>query len=68
MSNTTNTYCSEFAAHSGSRIGNPLLHGNNSLRRATLKLRSIVGWYRILRGHHQFTVPQAIRAALWLGR
>jgi hypothetical protein len=29
---------------------------------------SILGWYRILRAHHQWTMFQAIRYALWLAR
>ncbi len=29
---------------------------------------SLIGWYRILRAHHQWTVFQAIRYALWLAR
>lgn len=29
---------------------------------------SILGWYRILTAHHQWTIFQAIRYALWLAR
>jgi hypothetical protein len=29
---------------------------------------SILGWYRILRAHHQWAMFQAIRYALWLAR
>jgi hypothetical protein len=29
---------------------------------------SILDWYRILRTHHQWTMFQAIRYALWLAR
>jgi len=29
---------------------------------------SMLGWYRILRAHYQFTMFQAIRYALWLAR
>jgi hypothetical protein len=29
---------------------------------------SIPDWYRILRAHHQWTMFQAIRYALWLAR
>ena len=37
-------------------------------RDATVKQLSILGWYRILRAHHQWTIFQAIRYALWLTR
>jgi len=33
-----------------------------------MKLPSILDWYRILRGHYQWPVFQAIRYALWLAR
>ena len=33
-----------------------------------MKRLSIVHWYRVLRLHHEFTVFQAIRFALWLAR
>jgi hypothetical protein len=33
-----------------------------------MKRQSILDWYRILRGHNQWTVFQAIRYALWLAR
>jgi len=33
-----------------------------------MKSPSFFGWYRILRAHHQWTVFQAIRYALWLAR
>ena len=33
-----------------------------------VKPRSILDWYRILRAHHQWTMFQAIRYALWLAR
>lgn len=29
---------------------------------------SLVGWYRILRGYHHWTVFEAVRFALWLWR
>jgi hypothetical protein len=32
------------------------------------KSPSLLGWYYILRAHHQWTVLQAIRYALWLSR
>jgi hypothetical protein len=35
---------------------------------AATKSPSILGWYYILRAHHQWTVFQAIRYALWLSR
>ena len=37
-------------------------------RRAIMKPLSPLEWYRILRAHHQWTVFQAIRYALWLTR
>jgi hypothetical protein len=33
-----------------------------------MKPLSIRQWYHILRGHHQWTMFQAIRYALWLTR
>jgi len=36
--------------------------------RSVAKLPSLIEWYRILRAHHHWTVFQAIRFALWLGR
>ena len=33
-----------------------------------MKRQSILAWYRILRAHHQWTLFQAIRYALWLAR
>ena len=33
-----------------------------------MKRRSVLGWYRILRARHQWTIFQAIRYALWLAR
>jgi hypothetical protein len=33
-----------------------------------MKPLSIFEWYRILRAHHQWTMFQAIRYALWLTR
>jgi hypothetical protein len=33
-----------------------------------MKSPSPLEWYRILRAHHQWTVFQAIRYALWLAR
>jgi len=37
-------------------------------RSATVKLLSILDWYRILRAQQQWTVFQSIRYALWLAR
>jgi hypothetical protein len=37
-------------------------------RGAIMKPISPLEWYRILRAHHQWTVFQAIRYALWLAR
>ena len=37
-------------------------------RSAIMKPLSPLEWYRILRAHHQWTVFQAIRYALWLAR
>ena len=31
-----------------------------------MKALSIVDWYRILRAHHEWTIFQSIRYALWL--
>jgi hypothetical protein len=33
-----------------------------------MKPLSTLGWYRILRAHHQWTIFQSIRYALWLAR
>jgi hypothetical protein len=33
-----------------------------------MKRQSVLEWYRILRAHHQWTIFQAIRCALWLAR
>ncbi len=33
-----------------------------------MKPHFVIDWYRILRVHHQLTVFQAIRYALWLAR
>jgi hypothetical protein len=33
-----------------------------------MKSPSLFDWYYILRGHHQWTMFQAIRYALWLAR
>ena len=33
-----------------------------------MKQPSILEWYHILRGHHKWTIFQAIRYALWLAR
>jgi len=33
-----------------------------------MKPLSILDWYRILRGQHQWTIFQSIRYALWLVR
>lgn len=35
---------------------------------SAMKLPSLLDWYHILRAHHQWTVFQAIRYALWLTR
>jgi hypothetical protein len=37
-------------------------------RSTIMKSQSILDWYRILRAHHQWTMFQAIRYALWLAR
>lgn len=42
--------------------------GKTAKRSAIMKPLSPVEWYRILRAHHQWTVFQAIRYALWLAR
>ncbi len=42
--------------------------GRQFQRPATMKQLSILDWYRILRAHHQWTVFQALRYALWLTR
>ena len=44
------------------------LPGPQFQRDATVKQLSILGWYRILRAHHQWTIFQAVRYALWLMR
>jgi len=33
-----------------------------------MTLRSMFGWYQVLRTHHHWTIFQAIRYALWLAR
>jgi hypothetical protein len=33
-----------------------------------MKITSVIAWYRILRVHHEWTLFQAIRYALWLAR
>jgi hypothetical protein len=33
-----------------------------------MKSQSLLDWYRVLRGQHQWTIFQAIRYALWLAR
>jgi len=43
--------------------GNVLGKGARSMKR-----QSILEWYFILRTHHQWTIFQAIRYALWLAR
>jgi hypothetical protein len=35
---------------------------------AIMKFQILLDWYHILRTHHQWTVFQAIRYALWLAR
>jgi hypothetical protein len=35
---------------------------------AIIKQRSVRESYRLLRAHHEFTIFQAIRYALWLAR
>jgi len=35
---------------------------------APMKPLSILGWYRILRGHHHWTIFQSVRYAVWLAR
>jgi hypothetical protein len=37
-------------------------------RSAIMNSPSLLDWYRMLRAHHQWTVFQAIRYALWLAR
>jgi hypothetical protein len=68
MSNTTNGYCSDFATRFASQPEGRFAHRDDSLSGTTRKLPSIMGWYRILRVHHQFPVFQAFRGALWLAR
>ena len=68
MSDTTNSYFSGFATRSDSRTEGQYVHGSDTVRGATMKLPTIVGWYRILRAHYQFPMFEAIRYALWLGR
>lgn len=38
------------------------------LERFDRKRMSLLQWYRILRVHHEWTIFQAIRFALWLAR
>jgi len=33
-----------------------------------MKAHSVVYWYRVLRVHHQWTIFQAVRYAIWLAR
>lgn len=37
-------------------------------QKSAMKSPSLLAWYYILRAHHQMTVFQAIRYALWLTR
>jgi hypothetical protein len=37
-------------------------------KECTMKPLSILDWYRILRAHHQWTIFQSFRYALWLAR
>jgi hypothetical protein len=39
-----------------------------AMRSAIMKSPSLLDWYRLLRAHHQWTMFQAIRYALWLTR
>jgi hypothetical protein len=39
-----------------------------SRKGAIMKTPSVLGWYRILRAHHAWTVFQAVRYAVWLAR
>jgi hypothetical protein len=41
---------------------------SNLTKGAIMKTPSVLGWYRILRAHHAWTVFQAVRYALWLAR
>jgi hypothetical protein len=66
MSDTPNSYWSDFATRSDSWTEDQFVHRNNSVSGTTMKLPSILGWYRILRAQHQLPVFQAIRGALWL--
>jgi hypothetical protein len=68
MSDTTNSYCSHFATRFDSQAEYRFAQGNDSVRGATMKLPTIVGWYHILRAHYQVPLFQAIRYALWLAR
>jgi hypothetical protein len=45
----------------------PRILGDERLATAVKPL-SILDWYRIVRAHHQWTIFQAIRYALWLAR
>lgn len=38
------------------------------LEKFAMKRLSILEWYRILRVHHEWTIFQAVRFALWLAR
>jgi alkylated DNA nucleotide flippase Atl1 len=42
--------------------------GENGARTKPVEKLSVLDWYRILRAHHQWTIFQAIRFALWLSR
>jgi hypothetical protein len=59
-----NGICSEQASHGGDAGPGD----GRTQRSTTMKPLSILGWYRILRSHHHWTVFQSVRYAVWLAR
>ena len=41
-------------------------HEPGRRQECTMKALSLLDWYRILRAHHEWTIFQSIRYALWL--
>lgn len=55
-----------FSGETGEQL-RPNVHLEES-QTSAMKSPSLLVWYYILRAHHQWTVFQAIRYALWLTR
>jgi len=68
MSNTATSFCPDFATPSGLPTEGRFVSGKSKSKATNPKPPGVLGWYRILRAHHQWSVFQAIRYALWLTR